>query len=159
MALDSFRDPMTYSEDLGKLVTKMDSDSYVGVLRTDAGSSQGIWMAYYESATLRMATSLPNRRDTRMLTVRIWDAQTGASIGKPLKGHEESVYAVAYSLDGSRIVSGLGMPQFGPGMHIPALKLEGLWRVMKKLLSTLVILKTGVGSSQHKMTIRYNCGT
>ncbi|OCB91256.1 WD40 repeat-like protein [Sanghuangporus baumii] len=38
--------------------------------------------------------------------LRIRDAQTGASIGKSLKGHEESVYAIAYSPDGSRIASG-----------------------------------------------------
>jgi WD40 repeat protein len=39
-------------------------------------------------------------------TVRIWDAKTGAPIGKPLTGHENPVTSVAFSPDGQRIVSG-----------------------------------------------------
>ncbi|KAG8699936.1 hypothetical protein FRC08_005024 [Ceratobasidium sp. 394] len=39
-------------------------------------------------------------------TIRIWDADTGWSVGKPLIGHESIVYSVAYSPDGARIVSG-----------------------------------------------------
>ena len=39
-------------------------------------------------------------------TIRIWDAETGASVGNPLKGHTDKVRSVAYSLDGQRIVSG-----------------------------------------------------
>ncbi|KAE9383988.1 WD40 repeat-like protein, partial [Gymnopus androsaceus JB14] len=38
--------------------------------------------------------------------IRIWDATTGAQIGDPLKGHEDSVLSVAFSPDGNRIVSG-----------------------------------------------------
>ncbi|AFY92469.1 WD40 repeat domain-containing protein [Chamaesiphon minutus] len=38
--------------------------------------------------------------------VRIWDAKTGKSIGKPLLGHTESVYSVAFSPDGQQIASG-----------------------------------------------------
>ncbi|KAE9384199.1 hypothetical protein BT96DRAFT_892566, partial [Gymnopus androsaceus JB14] len=39
-------------------------------------------------------------------TIRIWDATTGAQIGEPLEGHEDSVPPVAFSPDGNRIVSG-----------------------------------------------------
>ncbi|KAJ6564297.1 hypothetical protein B0H19DRAFT_1026095, partial [Mycena capillaripes] len=40
------------------------------------------------------------------LTVRIWDAQTGAALGEPLEGHTNGVTSVAFSPDGKRIVSG-----------------------------------------------------
>ncbi|EJD02482.1 WD40 repeat-like protein [Fomitiporia mediterranea MF3/22] len=39
-------------------------------------------------------------------TVQIWDAQTGAQVGAPLEGHQDSVQSVAYSPDGRHIVSG-----------------------------------------------------
>ena len=39
-------------------------------------------------------------------TVRIWDAETGESVGEPLQGHEDWVRSVAFSPDGTRIVSG-----------------------------------------------------
>jgi WD40 repeat protein len=39
-------------------------------------------------------------------TLRLWDAETGAALGAPLKGHEGPVEAVAFSPDGERIVSG-----------------------------------------------------
>ncbi|KAE9386523.1 hypothetical protein BT96DRAFT_759420, partial [Gymnopus androsaceus JB14] len=41
-------------------------------------------------------------------TVRIWSAETGLAIGKPLKGHTSRVTSVAYSPDGKQIVSGSG---------------------------------------------------
>src|SRR5712675_2365583 len=39
-------------------------------------------------------------------TIRLWDAETGDAIGKPLEGHSHLVNSVAFSPDGSRIVSG-----------------------------------------------------
>ncbi|HID68657.1 MAG TPA: WD40 repeat domain-containing protein [Roseibacterium sp.] len=39
-------------------------------------------------------------------TLRLWDAQTGAPIGEPLRGHESFVASVAISPDGQRVVSG-----------------------------------------------------
>src|SRR5712672_630231 len=39
-------------------------------------------------------------------TIRLWDAETGDPIGKPLEGHSSYVNSVAFSPDGSRIVSG-----------------------------------------------------
>jgi len=39
-------------------------------------------------------------------TIRLWDAETGHAIGKPLEGHSGSLNSVAFSPDGSRIVSG-----------------------------------------------------
>ncbi|WP_202609491.1 nSTAND1 domain-containing NTPase [Herbidospora solisilvae] len=41
-------------------------------------------------------------------TVRIWDARTGAPIGKPLTGHTGWVSSVAFSPDGTRLASGGG---------------------------------------------------
>jgi WD40 repeat protein len=39
-------------------------------------------------------------------TIRLWDAETGDAITKPLKGHTNKVNSVAFSPDGFRIVSG-----------------------------------------------------
>ena len=39
-------------------------------------------------------------------TVRVWDAHTGKSMMEPLRGHEHLVRSVAFSADGTRIVSG-----------------------------------------------------
>ncbi|MBX9979590.1 MAG: TIR domain-containing protein, partial [Mycobacterium gordonae] len=39
-------------------------------------------------------------------TLRLWDAANGAPVGAPLVGHTEAVSSVAFTPDGSRIVSG-----------------------------------------------------
>ena len=39
-------------------------------------------------------------------TIRIWDVETGSTIGNPLTGHTDAVRSVAYSPDGQHIVSG-----------------------------------------------------
>ncbi|KAF7362706.1 WD-REPEATS-REGION domain-containing protein [Mycena venus] len=39
-------------------------------------------------------------------TVRIWDAESGVPLGKPLEGHHDGVTSVSYSPDGKHIVSG-----------------------------------------------------
>ena len=39
-------------------------------------------------------------------TIQIWDAETGAAVGRPLEGHIRSVTSVAYSPSGRHIVSG-----------------------------------------------------
>ena len=43
---------------------------------------------------------------SRDRTIRIWDAKTGAIVGKPLVGHTSVVFSVAYSPDGGHIISG-----------------------------------------------------
>ena len=40
------------------------------------------------------------------MTLRLWNAKSGEPVGAPLKGHENSVRSVAFSPDGTRIVSG-----------------------------------------------------
>ncbi|TAF12357.1 MAG: hypothetical protein EAZ76_14495, partial [Nostocales cyanobacterium] len=40
------------------------------------------------------------------ITVRLWDAKTGESIGKPFTGHTGSVNSVAFSPDGNTVASG-----------------------------------------------------
>jgi WD40 repeat protein len=40
--------------------------------------------------------------------VRLWNAQTGARLGEPLRGHEAAVDAVAFSPDGARLATGDG---------------------------------------------------
>ncbi len=42
------------------------------------------------------------------MTVRLWDAVTGQPVGPPLTGHTGQVESVAFSPDGTRIVSGSG---------------------------------------------------
>jgi len=39
-------------------------------------------------------------------TIRIWDAETGEAVGKPLEGHTRGVTSVTYSPDGRHIASG-----------------------------------------------------
>ncbi|TDL14574.1 WD40 repeat-like protein, partial [Rickenella mellea] len=39
-------------------------------------------------------------------SVRIWNAETGASVGKPFEGHTDLVSSVAFSPDGNKIISG-----------------------------------------------------
>ena len=39
-------------------------------------------------------------------TVRVWDTNTGTSVGQPLHGHDGSVECVAINSDGRTIVSG-----------------------------------------------------
>src|SRR5258708_19521024 len=39
-------------------------------------------------------------------TIRMWDAETGSAVGKPLEGHTRTVMSVAYSPDGRHIISG-----------------------------------------------------
>ena len=39
-------------------------------------------------------------------TIRLWDAETGAPVGKPLEGHSSYVSSVAYSPNGRHIISG-----------------------------------------------------
>jgi WD40 repeat protein len=39
-------------------------------------------------------------------TIRIWDAETGTTVGEPLKGHTGWVWGVAYSPNGRNIISG-----------------------------------------------------
>ncbi|MET3605870.1 WD40 repeat protein, partial [Sphaerotilus sulfidivorans] len=40
------------------------------------------------------------------VSLRLWDAPSGNPISEPLKGHSGPVFSVAFSPDGSRIVSG-----------------------------------------------------
>ncbi len=37
--------------------------------------------------------------------MRLWDADTGQSIGEPLTGHAAAVHGVAFSPDGRRLAS------------------------------------------------------
>ncbi|PVF92434.1 hypothetical protein CPB86DRAFT_841613, partial [Serendipita vermifera] len=39
-------------------------------------------------------------------TIRLWDAETGQTIGEPFQGHTNQVWSVAFSPDGQQIVSG-----------------------------------------------------
>ena len=38
-------------------------------------------------------------------TVRLWDGETGRSLGPPFIGHTDTVYGVAFSPDGHRLAS------------------------------------------------------
>jgi WD40 repeat protein len=64
------------------------------------GHSDLIWSVAFSRDGTRIASGSADR------TVRIWDAVSGAPIGKPLRGHTQWVSSVAFSPDGARIVSG-----------------------------------------------------
>jgi WD40 repeat protein len=59
---------------------------------------------YHPSRTLPMGGTL--YLDLMTDTIRIWNAETGAVVGKPLEGHSDRVRSVAYSPDGRHIISG-----------------------------------------------------
>ncbi|KAF9457442.1 hypothetical protein BDZ94DRAFT_1314195 [Collybia nuda] len=40
------------------------------------------------------------------MTIRLWDAATGKSIGSPFEGHTDTIISVAFSPDGTQVVSG-----------------------------------------------------
>jgi WD40 repeat protein len=40
------------------------------------------------------------------MTIRVWDAKTGAAVGQPLEGHTSAIASVAYSPNGQHIISG-----------------------------------------------------
>jgi WD40 repeat protein len=48
----------------------------------------------------------PHRLCSWDITIRIWDAETGATVGQPLEGHTRSIQSVASSPDGQHVVSG-----------------------------------------------------
>ena len=51
--------------------------------------------------------------------LRLWDAETGEPIGQPMTGHTGSVSSVAFSPDGTRIVSGSADRPSGCGTRPP----------------------------------------
>ena len=57
------------------------------------------------SSTGRFSDSMTMRVWHASTTVRIWDAATGKPIGEPLGGHDDAVQSVAFSPDGTRIVT------------------------------------------------------
>jgi WD40 repeat protein len=60
-------------------------------------------------------------------TIRIWDAETGAAVGKPLEGHTGlGVWSVAYSPDGSTSSLDLMTRPFESGMPRLVLQLASL---------------------------------
>ncbi|KAF5370260.1 hypothetical protein D9757_012015 [Collybiopsis confluens] len=78
---------------------------------------QAIWPALEVSLSghRREVTSVAFSPDgTRIVSgsgdnsVRIWNAENGTAVGKPLQGHTDWVSSVAFSPDGTRIVSGSG---------------------------------------------------
>ncbi|CCA73348.1 hypothetical protein PIIN_07303 [Serendipita indica DSM 11827] len=53
------------------------------------------------------------------MTIRLWDTGSSQPLGKPFRGHEHYVATVAFSSDGSAIVSGSSDRTINYGMHRP----------------------------------------
>jgi WD40 repeat protein len=62
--------------------------------------------SYVSTLRLRDAYSGDVIGGATLPALRLWDARSGVLIGAPLQGHENVVTSVAFSPDGSRIVSG-----------------------------------------------------
>ena len=63
-------------------------------------------------------------------TVRIWDAETGAAVGKPLQGHTTSVIPSLIPPMGNISFPDPLIAPFESGMLRLVLQLESLWRAM-----------------------------
>ncbi|CCA74344.1 related to WD40-repeat protein (notchless protein) [Serendipita indica DSM 11827] len=76
-------------------------DVYPGVPRTLRGNQGSIWavVAFSHDGSRIVSGSFDK-------TIRVWDADTGQTLGEPLRGHEHWVTTVGFSPDGSLIVSG-----------------------------------------------------
>ena len=66
------------------------------------------WKAHTD--TVRCVSYSPNGRyivsGSSDRTIQMWDAETGFTVGGPLKGHTDWVRSVAYSPNGYHIISG-----------------------------------------------------
>ena len=63
------------------------------------GHGSDVWSAAFRSDGRRIVTASSDR------TARLWDADTGNTIGEPLKAHDNSVLRAAFTPDGRRIVT------------------------------------------------------
>ena len=67
--------------------------------RVFLGHHSRLWGAVFSPDGERIVTASEDK------TARVWDAERGTQIGKPLKGHDDAVVSAAFSLDGKRIVT------------------------------------------------------
>ncbi|KAG9012429.1 hypothetical protein FRB94_006044 [Tulasnella sp. JGI-2019a] len=76
------------------------------------GWSQTLWTATKHSGTVSCIAISPDEMaiisGSHDNTLRLWDAKTGAAIGKAMEGHTSWVSCIAVSADGMTIVSGSG---------------------------------------------------
>jgi WD40 repeat protein len=67
---------------------------------TIRGHTDKIWCAAFSLDRKQIVSGSEDR------TIRVWDAQTGSAVLRPLKMHSSGVCSVAFSPDGRRIASG-----------------------------------------------------
>jgi WD40 repeat protein len=96
--------------------------------------------------------------DPRHRTIRMWDAETGAAVGKPLEGHTDSVRSVAYSPDGRHIISGSDDHTIRMWDAETGLQSASLSRGTLTGCSPLLTLPMGATSSPDPQTRRFECG-
>ena len=118
---DGYVDSVAYAPD-GNRIVSGSRDNTVRIWNVQTGQPLGEPLTGHDGDVASVAYSPDGSRIVsggRDNTVLIWDAQTGQPLGEPLKGHDDDVYSVAYSTndsrisvayspDGSRIVSGGG---------------------------------------------------
>jgi WD40 repeat protein len=64
------------------------------------GHTDSIWSAMFSSDGKQVISGSWDH------TIRMWDAQTGMAVNKPLTGHSDEANSIAISSDGKHIASG-----------------------------------------------------
>ena len=89
------------------------------------------------------------------MTVRIWDAGTGAAVGGPLRGHTGVLRSVAYSPDGQHIISGavdktvrIWNAETGAAVGKPLEHTKPVWSIAYSTEGKYIISASGDGTIQ-----------